>query len=101
MERVDDFSDYDGVLVVGCGDSYENNIFIYSNGWNIYINKSETSEININPIGACAAACFGTAELFKTVVKPSGYRLCGSMSISLLNYNTDLPMDNLKNSRCN
>lgn len=94
LDDVVDFSRYDGVLVVGYGEGYDNIIFVNSNGWNIHLNKAETGD-KYNPIGACAAACFGTAELFKTVMKPAGHRLCGIMSFSLLNYSTDLPAENL------
>ncbi|HOJ12462.1 MAG TPA: hypothetical protein PK733_18010, partial [Clostridiales bacterium] len=88
LDGVADFSKYDGVLIVGYGAGYGNIIFVNSNGWNIYINKAE-SEDRYNPIGACAAACFGAAELFKIVMKPVGHRLCGIMSFSLLNYSMD------------
>ncbi len=86
---------YDGLLMVGCpNEKRVNLISVISNGWNLYLNKSDVDCSNYNPIGACAAACMGVAELFKYVVKPQGMHLCGELIFSLLNYSIDIPTEN-------
>lgn len=86
---------YDGVLVIGKGGYEDNNqIYSLSDGWNIYINNPSVISNNVNPIGACAAACFGVAELFKKVSNPKGNRKIDSLEFSLLNYSTELPIEN-------
>jgi molybdopterin/thiamine biosynthesis adenylyltransferase len=58
------------------------------------LNHSNIASENYNPVIACAAACIGTAELFKYVMKPSNSRSCGNLAFSLLTYDTTLTAEN-------
>jgi molybdopterin/thiamine biosynthesis adenylyltransferase len=85
---------YDGILTIGnCNKSNVYETCIISNGWNIYINKNNINSFNINPIGACAAACFGVSELFKKVMRTNSKPI-NEMEFSLLNYNYEVPLFN-------
>ncbi|MDR3627765.1 MAG: ThiF family adenylyltransferase [Ignavibacteriaceae bacterium] len=80
---------YDGVLLIGnYTDCASDIVSIMSNGWNVFINKDNIISDNLNPIAACAASCFGTAELFKHVANPACSKICTEMSFSLLTYDT-------------
>lgn len=63
-------ADYDAVLAVGTpSPRVSPDVWINSNGWIAYISKTEidlpVDRKKQNPIGAGAAACFGTGEIFK------------------------------------
>ena len=93
-DKIDDASVYDGVLLIGFSEeACPNRISTISDGWNVYINKSNNCD-NYNPIAACAASCMGVAELFKYVAKPKGCKICSELSFSLLNYSTEIPQEN-------
>jgi molybdopterin/thiamine biosynthesis adenylyltransferase len=100
-------AEYDAVLAVGTPSSgVSPDVWINSNGWIAYISKTEIELPNgrkkQNPIGAGAAACFGTGEIFKHLLDiKDKNRYIEKVTFSSLDYsmncadflNPDLPED--------
>lgn len=93
-DTIQDESKYKGILHIGKNKSKQDHINVISDGWYIYLNRNCSKNENRNAVGACGAACFGVAEIFKLVMKPKNNRLIDSLIFSLLDYSENTIKDN-------
>lgn len=87
IESMTDTDSYDWILVVGRPLRYSSKTtYVYSEGWTVYLNTDGEDTGKLNPLAACAAACFGAAEVFKHIISHESVRYIDNLQFSLLNY---------------